>query len=360
MNLSRENNFDLIRLFAALQVVFWHSTEHLHFQEGSSNSLTSFLQFFPGVTIFFTISGFLIYSSFDKNKDLKIYLRNRFLRIYPALWVCLMFTIILLSAFGFINSLNVLSSKFIFWIISQSSFLQFYTPDFFRDFGNGSPNGSLWTIPVEVSFYIFIIFIFWLVRKIKLPQNYIICSLMITSYLFNYWYSANFKTNETQSNLIKLLGLNLIPYLFYFLLGSLAYVNWERIRKWYEGKGFYWIVFYMAYFFIFSIWLKKFSPTYWPNLYGLVSIIILSQATLALAYSKKKLSRKLLRGNDISYGIYLYHMPIINTILQLGYKGYNYSFAVVFFLTTLIAFLSWKFIEKPILLLKRKASIREN
>jgi peptidoglycan/LPS O-acetylase OafA/YrhL len=59
--ISRENNFDLLRLFAALQVVIWHSIEHLQLD---MDIVRNIIQHFHGVPVFFTISGFLIAGSY--------------------------------------------------------------------------------------------------------------------------------------------------------------------------------------------------------------------------------------------------------------------------------------------------------
>ena len=66
MTISRNNNFDLIRLFAAFQVVFWHGSVHFDITEALFGFL-SVLYHFPGVPIFFTISGFLISHSLERN-----------------------------------------------------------------------------------------------------------------------------------------------------------------------------------------------------------------------------------------------------------------------------------------------------
>ena len=89
MSISRNNNFDLIRLLAALQVLIWHGAVHLDVFDKIYGLLNVLFQL-PGVPIFFTISGFLITHSLERsNFQLKKYFQNRALRIYPALWVCI-------------------------------------------------------------------------------------------------------------------------------------------------------------------------------------------------------------------------------------------------------------------------------
>ena len=84
---NTRNNFDLLRLFAAFQVAFSHSSVHLE----HSVPFFWFLSLFPGVPIFFFLSGFLIYGSYQsssnsRNQTLNFY-SKRFLRLFPGLWV---------------------------------------------------------------------------------------------------------------------------------------------------------------------------------------------------------------------------------------------------------------------------------
>ncbi|MBK8972421.1 MAG: acyltransferase family protein [Hahellaceae bacterium] len=86
------NNFDLIRLLAALQVTLIHGLEHLGI--GMPFLLNQIIQSIPGVPIFFVISGYLISASFERRKSLANYYFNRFLRVYPGLWFCLLISIL--------------------------------------------------------------------------------------------------------------------------------------------------------------------------------------------------------------------------------------------------------------------------
>ncbi len=107
------------------------------------------LNFFPGVPIFFVISGFLISVSFERRRDLRSYFQNRILRIYPALWVSFAVTLVLLGVLGFLGLSVVATPTFALWVAAQLSCFQLWSPEYFRTFGVGVVNGSLWTIPVE-------------------------------------------------------------------------------------------------------------------------------------------------------------------------------------------------------------------
>jgi len=340
--ISRENNFDLIRLFAAFQVLFEHSLTHLKI--GNDFLLSKILHFFPGVLMFFTVSGFLIFSSFDRNKNLKKYFYNRFLRLFPALWLCFFITLILLFYFGVINISSLFSKDLITWSVTQISFFQFWTPDILRDWGVGTPNGSLWTIPVEIQFYIFLPIIVLSFKRIKLIYKFIF--LFLISILFNI-YISNFLGNG-ESTLVKISTVSLAPYLYSFIIGAMLYMFWSKIKMIVEGKALYWLIIFL----LFCILTNNF-PNYYPQNFQLISNILLSILTISLAYTLPKIG-KILKGNDISYGMYIYHMLVINYLVTEGYVGNIKFLYIVIVLTTILSIFSWFFVERKVLLLKNK------
>jgi len=340
--ISRENNFDLIRLFAAFQVLLLHGIYHLELV--NLNSITNIFSFFPGVLMFFTISGFLIFSSFDRNNNLKKYFYNRFLRLFPALWLCFILTIILLLSFQIINIFDLFSATMLKWSLTQITFFQFWTPDILRPWGVGSPNGSLWTIPIEIQFYILLPLIVLLFKKIKLIYKFIffvICSVLFNTYL-------SYMQGVYENVIVKLAGVSLLPYLYCFLTGSIMYLYWDKIRKAIVGKAFYWLIVYLAFCLLLDT-----GPSYYPHNIQIISNILLSILTISLAYTLPKLG-KILKGNDISYGLYIYHMLVINTFVTLGFIGnVKYLFYAIVS-TAIFSLLSWFFIERKALSLKKR------
>ena len=94
------NNFDLLRLLAAAQVIYLHSVFFLDRDERGFLPLVDFVaSVFPGVPIFFVISGFLVSQSYERSHGIRDYARKRALRIFPALWICFAVTLALLSGF---------------------------------------------------------------------------------------------------------------------------------------------------------------------------------------------------------------------------------------------------------------------
>lgn len=344
--ISRKNNFDLIRLFAALQVVIWHLKTYLGLTV-PTRSFFDGIKYFPGVPVFFVISGFLIYSSFDRNKDLKQYFKNRILRIFPALWVAFFILFGIIYYFGYeAGSAN----KLVKWVVAQLTLFQLYTPEGIRAYIDGNPNHSLWTIRVEFGFYILVPVFFWLARKMNfISMKLLIVILMILSYGYHYYVRSLRPVNMA---LYSVLDNDVFPYLFYFLAGVLSYLYFDKLKRFYIGKGMFWLALYLAYVVVIGVYMGLYDQEYFINGYGLVGFLILSQTVISFAFTRPGLSHDLLKGNDISYGLYLYHLVIIGIFFKNGHYANNWAFLPIVSLTVAAAYFSWVLVEKPALRLK--------
>ena len=326
------NNFDLIRLIAALSVMLVHmkSAGHLPTAGMHDNGFFSFLhtwaRIFPGVPIFFIVSGFLITNSWLNNPDLKRYSRARFLRIYPAYFACLVLTIGLLLLTGFWQRLPGLDA--LYWTVAQlSMFGSIFTPPELFPFANEMVNGSLWTISVEASFYVLVPLImsrsgWWAVGAVLFSMAVFI----LDTSRIGRW--------------------SLFPTFWYFGLGSLARVHWHIFRPYIEGKALRWILLQVALFM--GLAHSHFLP---PALLVILMGTTLVGVVLSVAFTSRTLASRLLGGKDISYGIYLYHQPIFHAAFCLGFIGALSSFLAPL-VVILVAFISWHVIESPALHLK--------
>lgn len=346
--ISKSNNFNIVRLIAALQVAFSHGTHHLEVLLGS---LFSFVSFLPAVPAFFGISGFLITNAYCRNQDLIKYIRNRALRLYPALWVCLLLTLVLLWLFHIIDFSTIASTSFFRWFFCQATFFQFYTPDYLRGWGVGTPNGSLWTISVELQFYIFLPMYILLMKKVSK-----FFFIMISLFLFlASWKSGLILENMGESRLTgKLLHVSLAPYLHYFFLGVWSFFLWDRIKFFFENKFYWWLLAYVSYILIFHVSLNWYQPSYYPSILAWIANVLQWFMVLSFAFTHTSLSHSILKENDISYGLYIYHMVIVNCILSISLPFNPLTKLIIMLLTTItIAFLSWRYIEMPVLRQKK-------
>ncbi len=342
--ISRKNNFDLIRLLAALQVIVIHSIDHLSLGNVGEQVNTA-IGSFPGVPIFFFVSGFLISQSWLRTANWQSYLINRLLRIYPALWACLALTVMLVVGIAGFEPLE--SRSFVAWVAAQSTCIQFFNLDSFRDIGVGVINGSLWTIAVELQFYIVMPFLMMIFFQRNRP---VICFSLLAVFI---GYRELFLTLRSDANydaISKYIGVTLVPYLSLFMLGMLSQFHWTHVKKFVEQKFWHWLV-------VYATWVLLGRACGFGtigNSMSAITYIPLCGFILACAFSFQNLAERVLNGNDFSYGLYLYHMPVINWVLELEISSPIARFTFVLFLSSALATASWFSIERPCLRMKRR------
>jgi peptidoglycan/LPS O-acetylase OafA/YrhL len=342
------NAFDLIRLLAALQVAVLHAAEYLR-PELLQAWWVKGLVLFPGVPIFFFISGFLISRSYETNSDLRDYAQNRALRIFPALAVCVALNLVAVASTGYFAQVSAGVGDVLLLGIAKSTILQFYNPDFMRAFGDGVLNGSLWTICVELQFYFLVPILYRLLaRADRRQQNLRLLALAIGFLAFNRALDV-LRDGYAETVAWKLFYVSFLPWFYMFLGGVLAQRNlgWllSRVRR----IPLRWLVLgYVAYGLLVVAAGLELGNTLSPLIYVPLALVVLRGA-----FSRLTDAADLLKRNDISYGVYIYHMPIVNQLLF-----YEYSGLVVLLValagSVLAATLSWFLVEKPCLRLKRR------
>jgi len=335
--INRHNNFDVIRLLAALQVAFLHAAVHLNV--AVPMPLLQFIGHFPGVPIFFYISGLLVISSVTRH-PLGEYAEKRAKRVFPALWVAFGLALLLLIAFGQIGSKEVSSPTFWAWVFTQVTVFQVFNPDMFRDFGVGVINGSLWTIPVEIGFYVLLPIVFWLSRGSRRALTLLLIGGAVLSFPL---YIA---TKGAGSLMLKIVYVSPFAHFWLFALGSLTFIHLDKIMGVMDRLRSYplgWI-YPLALYIAFATGVLPMLPAPAGEAIGSV---LLCLAILSLGLVAPDVS-KILRGNDISYGLYLYHMLAVNAALALGYSG-PLAMCAVLGASIVTAYASWNLLEARVL-----------
>jgi len=347
------NNFDLIRLFAALQVVHVHLITILGVPITDVHRVFfKFLGFFPGVPIFFFISGFLITRSWVGSKGLRDFFKKRALRIFPALVFSVVLAIGLVIVSGYYVSAGMNLADLLVIFISKVTFFQFYNLESLRGYGDGVFNGSLWTITVELQFYLLTPLLFILIHYFRrgLSFNVFLIGVFIVFYLVSIYVKYYFFVGD-ESLIEKLTKVSFIPWFYMFLLGALFQLNFEFFYKLLSGKFFLVLLAYVGAA-AFPVFFLNGGSSSFGNLMNPVLFPLLAMLVFSAAYTSVNLSDRLLRGNDISYGAYIYHMPFINWLI---YNSYSPSYIVGFYLLLFVvvfSILSWVLLEKPFLKLK--------
>lgn len=363
-NTVRNNNFDLIRLIAAAQVVFIHAVGHTPVLDSSPWWLARLLDWvilFPGVATFFVISGYLIPQSYERLKDQpKTYFMRRIRRIYPALLVCLAVSLILLGLFGFLTK-DVLSSPLFWsWLLGQVTVGQFYNLEAFRGFGVGAVNGALWTISVEIQYYLVVPLVHLLRRNQRVGDALLVLTFIMSFAAFIY-VDATINSPAGFSNApitAKLLYVSLLPHWWMFVLGMVLQRYKDLWSRFLDGC-------FIPYFAAYTVvalaremvigrhdsWAFVFYLGYLPER------ILLALMTVSAAFTCRNFSSYMLRGVDISYGVYIYHFLVINVLVHLGWMDSPGAVVVVFLVTIAAGAASWFGIEKRALSDNRGAGV---
>jgi peptidoglycan/LPS O-acetylase OafA/YrhL len=92
----------------------------------------------------------------------------------------------------------------------------------------------------------------------------------------------------------------------------------------------------------------------------LVANAALAGWTMSVAFSRRTLSQRLLRGNDVSYGLYIYHMLVVNLFVHHRAFGQLRYVLLAAAVALAVAALSWRLVEAPALKLKSSARARSH
>ena len=330
-----DNSFDFLRLFAAIEILWYHVSVFVPFDSEKSTFYSHFFKWainsVQGVAILFAISGFLIPMSFEKSKNAIDFLKKRLVRLYPALIVSFFvtFTIIMIV---YRPQLDL--KKIVVWFGTQLTVLQSYTPDFLRGYGSGTPNGSLWTIFTEIQMYVIVAIFYKWIKKLRLRGWITLICGGIAANLVCYYMQS-----RVPHAVYRLMFISFVPYFYIFAIGMFLYFYCDTISKFLANHVF----FITAGYLVFSIIAYNFVPKigfYNPIYMG----VLLPFVVVALAYGLGKHRLPF----DISYGIYLYHLIFVNLLIELGVVSYVTALVIVLPLSIAAGFASYYLVDKPV------------
>jgi peptidoglycan/LPS O-acetylase OafA/YrhL len=335
LNKININNFDFLRVVFAFTVAFAHLIELSDLE-----ILKPFKVFFNtrlAIDGFFIVSGFLIAKSYENSTTIKDYIIRRAKRIIPAYAVVILVSAFFLSAIS-TYSLSEYFSNIQFWKyltanLSFQNYLEPCLPGVFETNKFCAVNGALWTIKLEEAFYLLVPVFYWLVRVKKF--NFYV--LIIIVYLLSVTYYMYFLSIDNYRIAKQLPGA-----LAFFGTGIVFYKNFSLLQKWKD----YIIIPCLIIFFLEHYILK--TQLLKPVAFGFMVFYV--------AYSFRFLNNFGKYG-DFTYGIYIYHFPLIQLFVYLGlFNKYPPVLICVFvlMLTLLLAILSWYLIEIPYLSKNRR------
>ena len=335
MNKININNFDFLRVVFAFTVAFAHLIELSDLEV-----LKPFKIYFNtrlAIDGFFIVSGFLIAKSFENSATINEYIIRRAKRIIPAYAVVILFSALFFSTIS-TYSFEEYFSNIQFWnyLTANLSFQNYFEPCLPGVFETNkicAINGALWTIKLEEAFYILVPVFYWLVRVKKLDFY----ALIIIVYLFSVTYYMYFLSIDNYRIAKQLPGA-----LAFFVTGIVFYKNFSILKKWKDYIIIPCIILFFVEHYILKTQLLK------PISFGFM--------VFYAAYSFRFLNNFGKYG-DFTYGIYIYHFPLIQLFIFLGFFNKyppKIVCAFVLMLTLLMAILSWYLVELPYLSKNRK------
>ncbi|MEM8673261.1 MAG: acyltransferase [Cyanobacteria bacterium P01_G01_bin.67] len=332
MQISRKNNFDLIRLLAALIVLIGHTG-----YVSQNEAFLDFSRIFSSkvaVDSFFIISGFLIFRSFENSSSLGSYIKKRVKRIVPgyaAVIIISAFALYFVSSVSFTEYFNLEFVKYIVFNLTTLNFLQPDLPGVFETHPVPMVNTSLWTIKVEVMFYIVVPFIAYILRKTN--KVWAIAAIYLSSILYSTVIVQLVERLNSPS--LMILEHQLPGQLAFFMSGALLYYFYDQFH-------------HHAHTFLAIAALIITVHNFATEIYFLYPIA-LGVVVIYFCLIFKYLGNFSKHG-DFSYGIYIWHLPIMQVIYHFNlfeqpWLGALLSYLCVF----LVSYISWNYIEKPFL-----------
>lgn len=326
-----QNNFDLLRLLFAGTVCLAHSYDLSGLPQLAW--LGSILSPAVAVKGFFVVSGFLIFMSYERSSSLASYAGKRIRRIYPAYFTVVMLCALGLFAVSSYDAGDYFSRAWGRYVVANLVFLNFLQPTLpgvFADNPLTEVNGALWTLKIEVMFYLTVPVLVLLFRRFsRLP-------VMVLVYCASVAYAgllAN-AAARTGSGTYLQLSRQLPGQLSYFIAGAVFYYYlplFERRRAW-----FLWA----------ALVVLAVDATY-----PLPLLKPLALATVVAFFALFVYLGNFGKYGDFSYGVYIIHVPTIQILVHTGsFRDSPWLFlATAILLTGLGAMAMWHLVEKRFL-----------
>lgn len=283
------------------------------------------------VRAFFVVSGFLIVMSFERSSSFTSYLNKRSRRIYPAYLTVVVLSAVLLSMLSSLTASEYFSSL-AWWryLLANLSFLNFLQPTLPGVFAaNVEPfvNGSLWTIKIEVMFYLTVPVLVYVIRRFSALPVLAIVYVLSVAYAVVLLSMAKAQGSAG----LKELSHQLPGQLAYFVAGAFFYYYLPVLERYRNRFLLPAIAVLIANLFYPLPWLMPFAL-----------------ATVVIVFALFRYWGNFGRYGDFSYGLYILHFPIVQALLTFPYfktQPYLFLFSACG-LSLVGAFLSWHCIEK--------------
>ncbi len=313
VSVSKENSFDLLRLLCCLIVIY----EHCVVLSGVELPCLNLRGI--AVKVFFVLSGFWVTQSYLKSVSVKEYALKRCKKILPQYWIVVLVGAIFLSGLSKLSVREYFCNsgfyKYLAANISTLNFIHPGLPGVFEGLAlDGSVNGSLWTIKIEIGFYILLPFVVFLMKKIN-GGGYR-CAVLAALYLLSVLYEV-FMPFVTEKTFLPAALAHQFPAFISYFAGGMAF---SFYGEYLVSK----LKFVFAPCFALLVVLSIFKVPF-------VSVFLIP-GCLAVCVMFIGLNFKFFscggRKTDYSYSLYLVHYPLAMCFVSLGFFENKPVFAI--------------------------------
>ncbi|MEQ1609828.1 MAG: acyltransferase family protein [Hyphomonadaceae bacterium] len=319
------NNFNLVRLLFALMVVAHHLVAIPDLAAPARPYMAKLAE--VGVQGFFVLSGYLVYASLERSSSLVEYAEKRFRRLYPAyalvIFICAGAALIASQAaredlFGV--------ARYTGWNLIFANFMEPNLPGVFVHNPTTEVNGALWTLKIEVMFYFALPLLLWLLR-LGGKYDWIGCLILYVG-------AEAWRIGFNQIGQFEI-ARQLPGQLSFFLTGMMLQAVPLTGRRLHVAG--------VAGAVVLAVSLV------WPQ-FEFTRAIGLGTVSIWLAMGLVRLPDAA-RFGDLSYGIYIVHVPIIQVCIAMGLFAASawLGAGVAIGASVFGALLMWHIIEKPAL-----------
>jgi peptidoglycan/LPS O-acetylase OafA/YrhL len=295
-----------------------------------------------GVFVFFGLSGYLLFWPFVRRQfgeapplDLPRYAINRVLRILPLYWFAVVFLLIVQNHGGTFE----LAWRHLLFVQSM-----------WRD-SLQSVDGSLWSVSVEIQFYALLPLVALAIARLSRRSARNAALLLIAAGLAGAglrWYLIKHEHIHDPRVVYSMLTTS-----FFFVPGMvLALVRDLRLPRVLRSADLWVVASVPLWLWIFD----DYARTPWA---AVASFLVVGAAALPLTPGPLTRAldwRPLALVGVASYSLYLWHLPIIDSLARHQSRGLPVVLALGTALSLLVAFASYRFVEAPFLRLRRRWS----
>lgn len=328
----KENNLDVLRLFFASTVVLFHTSA----LSGLAALAPLGVYCNPSFAVrgFFVISGLLIYRSYTRSSTVRSYLEKRVRRIYPAYFVIVVGAAILLPLFSPQFPIHTYGFGFWKYLGANLVFLNFLAPNLPGVFTSNelqAVNGALWTLKIEVVFYLSVPIIYRLSKRFG--TNLTIGTIFVLSCIWRYtfWWLSQVDPSRT---IWQKLDVQIPSAIAYFCAGILLLIHLDKLRDHVLLVGVIAACAFAA-----------------DLLWGREVLDLISISGFVLICGFWRYLGNFAKFGDFSYGVYIVHWPILQCMIWWHLVSQNAGAFLGLALTFVFvaSFFMWHLVEKRFL-----------